>query len=230
MTLKLYTAPTPDGYKVSIALEEMGLSYAVVAVDLAKGEQKQADFLAINPNGKVPVLVDDGFAIMESGAILLWLAEKSGMLLPTEPQARSLALQWLMFQVGGIGPMMGQANVFHRYWPEKLPAVVTRYQAEGRRLFAALDHRLGEAEFLAGDYGIADIANWCWVRTAKWSGIDTSGLPHLARWSAAIAARPAVVRGLGVPEKSAIKDDNSTPDPRMVERMRTMLGFSRREA
>lgn len=230
MAITLYTAPTPDGYKISIALEEMALPYQVVAVDLAKGEQKQAAYLAINPNGRVPALVDDGFPIFESGAILLWLAERSGQLLPAAPRARSQVLQWLMFQVGGVGPMMGQANLFHRYMPEKVPFAIARYQAEVRRLFEVLDRQLAQTPFLAGDYSIADIANWCWVRTAGWSGVETADLPQLSRWIDAIAARPAVQRGLAVPDHAPTRGSDSKGDGEFIERTRRLLGLGRREA
>ena len=228
MTLILFTAPTPDGYKVSIALEEIGLAYQVQPLDLAKGEQKSGEFLKLNPNGKVPAIVDDGFAVMESGAILIWLAEKSGQLLPPDPRARSEALQWLMFQIGGLGPMMGQANLFAHYWPEKLPAVQARYLGEVKRLLAILDARLAEREYLAGGYSIADIAHYCWVRTAGWTGVDTSPLPHLSRWVDAISARPAVQRGLKVPEVSPVKEggDNSA----FIARTKKLLGLGPREA
>lgn len=195
----LYTAPTPNGYKASIALEELGLDYEVRAIDLYGGEQREPWFTAINPNGRIPALVDDGFAIFESGAILTWLADKTGRLLPQDPKGRSVALQWLHFQVGGLGPMMGQANVFSRYAPEKLPWAIDRYQRESRRLMEVLDRRLGEVEYLAGDYSIADIANWCWARTHRWSGVDVADLENLRRWRRAIRARPAVDRGVQVP-------------------------------
>lgn len=230
MTITFYTAATPDTYKVSVALEEMGLPYAPISVDLNKGEQKTPAFLAINPNGRVPAIIDDGFPIFESGAILIYLAEKSGMLLPADVRGRSLVFQWLMFQVGGVGPMMGQANVFYRYFPEKIPAAIARYQTEGRRLFTVLDGQLAEHEYLAGDYSIADIANWCWVRTAKWSGIDTSGLPHLHRWLAAIAERPAVQRGIMVPEPIPMKIEDTAEARRMVDRARGLLNIGKREA
>lgn len=201
--ITLYSAPTPNGVKVSVALEELGLPYQVRAISLGSGEQKQPWFLRINPNGRIPAIVDDDaedFPVFESGAILVYLAEKAGQLWPTEPRARSVALQWLMFQMGGIGPMMGQANVFHRYWPERLPAVVERYQNETRRLFGVLDTRLAESAFLAGpDYTIADIAHFAWVRTHAWSGVTLEGVPHLERWVETIAARPAVQRGVLVP-------------------------------
>ncbi len=207
MTITLYTAATPNGYKVSVALEELGLPYEVRKLDLTGGEQKQQWFLDICPNGRIPAIVDHdvegGFPVFESGAILIYLAEKAGRLIPADPQGRSRCLQWLMFQMSGVGPMMGQANVFYRYFPEKIPAAIARYQGEGRRLFTVLDGQLAKTEYLAGaDYTIADIATWCWTRTASWSGIDTDGLPNLARWSATIAARPAAQRGVAVPEDS----------------------------
>ncbi len=230
MTITLYTAATPDGYKISVALEEMALAYIVHAVDLTSGEQKSASFLAMNPNGRVPALVDDGFAIFESGAILAYLAEKTGLLMPTDLRGRSVVMQWLMFQMGGIGPMMGQANLFFRYFPEKIPSAIARYQGEGRRLFEVLDRQLSTHEFLAGAYSIADIANWCWVRTAKWSGIDTDGLPHLARWQAAIAERPAVQRGIQIPENIKLRPDDVEEARKVTERARSVLDLGKREA
>lgn len=200
--IDLYTAPTPNGHKVSIMLEELELPYEVHVVNLLAGEQKRPEYLRINPNGRIPAIVDreaGGFAVFESGAILLYLAEKTGRLLPHDPQGRSRAVQWLMFQMAGVGPMMGQANVFYRYFPEKIPTVIARYQNESRRLLEVLDRRLAEAEWLAGDYSIADIANWAWVRTHRWSGVSVEGLPHLARWMAGMAARPACQRGVAVP-------------------------------
>ncbi len=228
MAITLFTAPTPDGYKISIALEELGLAYQVQPLDLGKGEQKAADFLRLNPNGKVPAIVDDGFAVMESGAILIWLAEKTGRLLPADPRGRSEALQWLMLQVGGLGPMMGQANLFGHFWPEKLPAVQARYLAEVKRLFAILDARLADRPYLAGDYGIADIAHFCWARTAGWTGVDIAPFPHLAAWLERIAARPAVQRGLNVPETSPVKDGADNSD--FIARTRKLLGLGPREA
>ena len=230
MPITLYTAATPDGYKVSVALEEMGLAYAVHPIDLMAGEQKQPAFLAVSPNGRVPALVDDAFAIFESGAILVYLAEKTGLFMPADVPGRSQVMQWLMFQMGGVGPMMGQANFFYRYFPEKIPAVIARYQGEGRRLFTVLDRQLAQNEYLAGDYSIADMANWCWVRTAKWSGIDTEGLPHLQRWTAAIAARPAARRGIAVPESSKISNVDSEEAKTFAERARKMIEMGKREA
>ena len=200
--IDLYTAATPNGHKASIALEELGLPYTLNVLDLTAGDQKRPDFLAINPNGRIPAIVDHdagGFAVFESGAVLIYLAEKTGRLMPTDVKGRSRVLQWLMFQMGGIGPMMGQANVFFRYFPEKIPAVIDRYQGETKRLFRVLDTQLKDHEFLAGDYSIADIANWAWVRTHRWSGVDIDDLPHLKRWRDAIRARPAVQRGIEMP-------------------------------
>ncbi|OSZ67058.1 glutathione S-transferase [Sphingomonas sp. IBVSS1] len=228
MAITLFTAPTPDGYKISIALEELGLTYQVQPLDLAKGEQKSAAFLRLNPNGKVPAIVDDGFGVMESGAILVWLAEKTGQLLPADPRARSEALQWLMLQVGGLGPMMGQANLFGHYWPEKLPAVQARYLAEVRRLLAILDARLADRPFLAGEYSIADIAHFCWARTAGWTGVDIAPFPHLTAWIDRIAARPAVQRGLKVPDVSPVKEGGDNSD--FIARTRKLLGLGPREA
>jgi len=201
--LTLYTAPTPNGWKVSVALAELGLAYETVAVNLLGNEQKQPEFLALNPNGRIPVLVDhdaNDLVIFESGAILIYLAEKTGKLLPVDTRGRMAALQWLMFQMGGVGPMMGQANVFSRYLPEKIPVAIERYQNECRRLFEVLDTRLGQAEWLAGsEYSIADIANWCWVRTYRWSGVEIEGLTHLRRWLDAMKVRPACQFGVTVP-------------------------------
>jgi glutathione S-transferase/GST-like protein len=207
--LTLFTAATPNGYKVSVALEELALAYEVRKLDLYRGEQKEPWFLAINPNGRVPALVDHdvhgGFAVFESGACLLYLARKTGRLMPTDPQGMSRVEQWLMFQMGGVGPMMGQANVFFRYFPERIQPAIDRYQGETRRLFGVLDAHLAEHEYLAGDYSIADIANFCWVRTHDWSGVSLDGLDHLKRWLDAIAARPAVQRGVAVPEDVSAK-------------------------
>lgn len=200
--IELYTAATPNGWKVSIALEEMGLPYQVRPVSLMKGEQKEEWFLKLNPNGRIPVIVDhdnDDFVVFESGAILLYLAEKTGKLIPQDEKGRSRVIQWLMFQMGGIGPMMGQANVFYRYAPEKIQYAIDRYQKESRRLFEVLERRLRESEYLAGEYSIADIANWSWVHTYERPGVSIEGLPHLTRWLDAIAARPAVQKGLAVP-------------------------------
>jgi glutathione S-transferase len=200
--IDLYTAPTPNGWKASITLEELGIPYEVHIVNLMAGDQKKPEYLEINPNGRIPAIVDrdeDGFAIFESGAIMIYLAEKTGRLLPADRRGRSRVIQWLMFQMGGIGPMMGQANVFYRYFPEKIQSAIDRYQHESRRLFEVLNGRLADSEWLAGDFSIADIANWSWVRTYKWSGVSIDGLEHLQRWMAAMNARPACRRGVDVP-------------------------------
>jgi glutathione S-transferase len=200
--IDLYTASTPNGWKASCTLEELELPYETHPIDLAKLEQKQEWFLELNPNGRIPLIVDrdaDDFAVFESGAIMIYLAEKAGRLLPTDVRGRSRVIQWLMFQMGGIGPMMGQANVFFRYFPEKIQPAIDRYQHECRRLFEVLERRLAESEWLADSFSIADIANWCWVRTYKWSGVSAEGLPNLKRWRDAIRERPGCQRGIAVP-------------------------------
>ncbi|NOT58491.1 MAG: glutathione S-transferase [Deltaproteobacteria bacterium] len=216
--IDLYTASTPNGHKASVTLEELGLPYTVHAVNLGANEQKQEWFLKLNPNGRIPVLVDHDapgghdITVFETGAMMIYLAEKTGRLLPTEPKARAEVIQWLMFQMGGIGPMMGQANVFFRYFPEKIQPAIDRYQHECRRLFEVLERRLGESEWLGQEYSIADIANWCWVRTYKWSGVPIDGLPNLRRWLDAMKERPACRKGVEVPVKidSLLKDEQAT--------------------
>jgi len=201
--IELFTAATPNGWKVSVALEEMGLPYTVRALSLGKLEQKEEWFLKINPNGRVPAIIDHDngdFAVFESGAILIYLAEKTGKLLPTESKARSRVIQWLMFQMGGVGPMMGQANVFFRYAPEKISYAIERYQREARRLFEVLERQLTDNLYIAGsEYSIADIALWCWVAGYEWSGVSIEGLPGLKRWLDLVGARPAVQKGRAVP-------------------------------
>lgn len=200
--IDLYTAPTPNGWKASIMLEEIGLKYQVKPINIGTGEQKTIDYIAINPNARIPTIVDrdnDNFAVFESGAILIYLAEKTGMLMPTDVKGRSLVMQWLMFQMGGVGPMMGQANVFFRYFHEKIPAVIDRYQTESKRLLTVLNNRLKDNEYLAGDYSIADIANWSWAKIYEWPGVDVSDLPHLLRWIDLMAEKPAVKRGILIP-------------------------------
>ena len=211
--IDLYTAATPNGWKVSIALEELELPYTVKALELVKLEQKQEAFLRINPNGRIPAIVDrdaGDFPVFESGAILLYLAEKTGRLLPADPKGRSVAIQWLMFQMGGVGPMQGQANVFFRYAPEKIPFAIERYQNETRRLYEVLDRRLGEAEYLAGEYGLADIATWPWVRTL--TGFYGGGMGGGARTGAAGAG------GGGRPPRRAARprraEDRARPQRR----------------
>ena len=217
--IDLYTAPTPNGWKVSIALEEMELPYNVIAVNLMAGEQKKPSYLEINPNGRIPTIVDkdeDDFAVFESGAILLYLAQKTGRLLPEDKKKRSEVIQWLMFQMSGIGPMMGQANVFYRYFPEKIPSVIDRYQNESRRLFEVLDTQLDGREYICDEYSIADIANWAWVRIHKWSGVDIEGLDNLARWIDAMAARPACVRGIEIPKPMQVSPDDFAKGARTI--------------
>lgn len=225
--IDLYTAATPNGHKISIALEELALPYALRVLDLTKNEQKTPQFLAINPNGRIPAIVDrdeDDFAVFESGAILIYLAEKTGQLMPADAKGRSRVIQWLMFQIGGVGPMMGQANVFYRYFPEKIQPVIDRYQGESKRLLRVLDGHLKEHEYLAGDYSIADIANWAWVRTHLWSGVDIDDLPHLTRWRDAIRARPAVQRGIDKPPSSLdLRTDDAEQARQFAQGARKML-------
>lgn len=202
--IDLYTWPTPNGFKASVALEEMGLDYTVKPVNIDTGEQKLPDYLAINPNGRIPAIVDrdnDDFAVFESGAILIYLAEKSGKLLPTDVKGRSQVMQWLMWQMGGLGPMQGQAVTFLKYFPERLQPAIDRYQRETLRLYGVLDQHLAEREFLAGDFSIADIANWCWVRFYKNAEIEIEQFPHVKRWREQIEARPASARGVLVPDR-----------------------------
>jgi glutathione S-transferase len=200
--IDLYTAPTPNGHKASCTLEALDFDYTTHFVNISEGQQKKPEFLAINPNGRIPAIVDrelGDFPIFESGAIMIHLAEKAGRLLPTDAKGRAKVMQWLMFQMGGVGPMMGQANVFFRYFPEKIQPAIDRYQNEGRRLFEVLEHRLGENAWLADDYSIADIANWCWVRTYKWSGISIEGLDNLQRWMTTMQDQHGMQKGLEVP-------------------------------
>lgn len=200
--LELLTSETPNGWKVSILLEELGVPYKVTPISLTDRMQKQDWYVALNPNGRIPTLVDHDagdFAIFESGAILLYLAEKFGRFLPADTQDRSRVIQWVMWQMSGLGPMMGQATVFNRYFDEKLPSVIDRYVRESQRLFGVMDARLADNDYLVSDYSIADIACFPWVRGHDWAGVDMGGFPHLQRWFDRISARPAVQRGLLVP-------------------------------
>jgi glutathione S-transferase len=213
--IDLYTAATPNGWKISIALEELGLAYDVHPLSFSKQEQKAEWYLKINPNGRIPAIVDranDGFAIFESGAILIYLAEKTGKLMPKDAKGRSRVIQWLMFQMAGVGPMMGQANVFFRYAPEKIPYAIDRYQREVRRLFEVLEHQLSSHPYVAGgEYSIADIAHWSWIHGHEWSGENLlDGLPHLAKWVEVIGERPAVKKGRAVPPPGDIGDKDKT--------------------
>ena len=202
--IELYTAKTPNGQKASIALEETELEYEVHPISLSEKVQKEDWFLEINPNGRIPAIIDrsnEDFCVFESGAILIYLAEKAGRFLPSEAKSRSIVLQWLMFQMGGVGPMQGQANVFFRYAEEQIPYAIARYQNEVRRLYEVLDNRLAKVDYIAGDYSIADIATYPWVRKYDWAGVSIEGLSHLERWLDRVGSRPAVVRGLQIPEE-----------------------------
>ena len=224
--ITLYTAATPNGWKASITLEELGLDYRVHHIHLDQKEQKADWYVKLNPNGRIPTIVDHGnndFAVFESGAIMIYLAEKTGRLMPADVKGRSTVIQWLMFQMGGIGPMMGQANVFYRYFPEKIQPVIDRYQNECRRLFEVLNGRLADHQWLAGDYSIADIANWSWVRTHKWSGVSTDGLEHLGRWMAEMSARPACRRGVEVPFALPDLADDASGSKAFSEAARALL-------
>ena len=200
--IHLYTSSTPNGHKVSCMLEAIEMPYEIHSVNLGEGDQRKPDFLKISPNGRIPAIVDtdnDNLSIFESGAIMLYLAEKSGKLIPSDIKGRAKVIEWLMFQMGGIGPMMGQANVFSRYFPEKIQPAIDRYQNESRRLFEVLDMQLSKNEWLAGEYSIADIANWCWVRTHNWSGVSLEGLMYLEKWKNKMYDQPGMLKGTKVP-------------------------------
>ena len=202
--IDLYTWPTPNGHKVHIMLEEIGLEYRVIPVDINQGAQFEPDFLAISPNNKMPAMVDDdgpdgeSYSLFESGAILMYLAEKTNQLLPKNMAPRYDVIQWLMFQMGGIGPLLGQTHHFRVYAPEKIPYAVDRYTNEAARLYSVMDRRLAASEYLAGEYSIADIACFPWLRRPERQGQSHDDYPNLKRWFDAIAARPAVQRGVEV--------------------------------
>ena len=199
--IHLYTSATPNGWKATIMLEELSIPYKVHAIDLSSGQQHEKKFLKLNPNGRVPVIRDDetGLTIFESGALMLYLADKYEKLIPKNRSRYWEGVQWLMFQMGGIGPMQGQAVVFERYFPTEVPEAKARYKNETRRLYEVLNNRLADAEYLSGEYSIADIANWCWVKTHRWARVSVDGLHNLERWINVIAGRPAVKRGLEIP-------------------------------
>jgi GST-like protein len=200
--IDLYTWSTPNGRKVSIMLEEVGLPYEVHAIDIGKDQQFRPDFLKISPNNKIPAIVDrdNGMSLFESGAILIYLAEKTGKLLPGDPKGRYDTLAWLMFQMGGVGPMLGQAHHFLRFNPGKAPYAEERYGKEAKRLYGVMDQRLGETPYLAGaDYTIADVATWPWVSRYDFQQINLDRFPNVRRWYDAIKSRPAVQRGYDVP-------------------------------
>ena len=205
--IDLYSAATPNGHKISIALEEMGLSYKLHGIDFSKNEQKSPAFVAINPNGRIPAIVDrdnDDFCVFESGAILIYLAEKTGQLLAREPKARSRTLQWLMFQMAGVGPMQGQYHHFRHYAPIRVDYGIRRYHAETARLYGVLNTQLGKSRYLADNaLSIADIATWTWVNLAERAGQDLNQFAHLQRWHKELAARPAFVKGLQNPARAA---------------------------
>ncbi|MGL1833917.1 glutathione S-transferase family protein [Rhodocyclaceae bacterium SMB388] len=205
--ITLYTWSTPNGYKVSIALEELGLPYEVRPIDITRGEQHSPEFLALNPTNKIPVIVDDAgpggqpITVFESGAILLYLAGKTGQLLPSDLRDRLEAMQWLMFQMGSVGPMLGQVHHFLRFAPELIPYAIDRYSKEALRIYGALNTRLGGRDWLAGQtYSMADIATFPWISRHDWQGIDLKRFPEVNRWFEAIKARPAVQRGMKVPK------------------------------
>ncbi len=219
--IDLYTWPTPNGHKVQIMLEETGLDYNVVPVNIGKGDQFDPAFLKISPNNKMPAMVDpdgpDGkpISMFESGAMLIYLAEKTGQFLPGEPRTRHDVLQWLMFQMGGVGPMIGQANHFRSYAPEKIPYAIDRYTNEATRLYGVMDRRLGEVAYLAGDYSIADMATWPWMHHRERCGQIIDEFPNVKRWFEAIQARPAVARAIKVLEDE-VRSGEITPEERDV--------------
>ncbi len=221
--IDLHTWPTPNGFKVSIMLEETGLPYTVIPVDISKGDQFEPEFLKISPNNKMPAIVDrdgpDGgpYALFESGAILMYLAEKTGRFMPSAVAARYRVIQWLMFQMGGIGPMLGQAHHFRQYAPEPLPYAIDRYTNETGRLYGVMDRRLGDSEYLAGDYSIADIACFPWIRSYERQGQKLEDFANVKRWFDAIGDRPAVRNGLQV------LADRRRPPGEMDEKARSIL-------
>ena len=200
--IDLYYWPTPNGWKISIALEELGLAYRMIPVNIGRGAQFEPGFLAISPNNRIPAIVDqdpedggDPISVFESGAILLYLAEKTGRLIPRDPRGRKQVIEWLMWQMGGLGPMLGQAHHFRAYAPERIEYAIDRYTKEANRLYGVLDKRLEGREYIAGDYSIADIACWSWIVPHERQGQKLEDTPHLHRWFERIRSRPAVQRG-----------------------------------
>jgi GST-like protein len=229
--IDLYTWTTPNGFKISIALEELGLPYKVIPIDIGRGAQFEPDFLRISPNNKIPAIVDhEGpggkpLSVFESGAILTYLAEKAGgRLLPADPARRWAAHEWLFFQMASIGPLLGQAGHFRNYAPEKIPYAIDRYTNEAKRLYGVLDRRLADHEYLADEYSIADIAVFPWLRRPEVHGVELAEYPHVARWREAIAARPAVERGLKVPEVTSL----AATDPQARENLFGTKQYQRR--
>ncbi|MEX2337546.1 MAG: glutathione S-transferase N-terminal domain-containing protein [Aquisalimonadaceae bacterium] len=203
--IDLWTWTTPNGRKVSILLEELGLPYKVNAVDITNGDQYQPEFLRVSPNNKIPAIVDHdtGMALMESGAIMIYLAEKTGRLLPEDAEGRYRVMEWLMWQMGGPGPMLGQLHHFHHFNPGKAPYAEERFGKEAQRLYGVLEKRLAGRDYVVDDYSIADIAIWPWISRFEWQGMDLNAFPNVKRWYTAIAARPAVQRGYDVPGRQA---------------------------
>ncbi len=201
--IDLYTWSTPNGRKVSIALEELGLPYTVHEIDITKDEQFAPEFLKISPNNKIPAIVDrdTGMSLMESGAILLYLAKKTGRLMPADDARYWQAVEWLMWQMGGFGPMLGQAHHFLHFNRGKAPYAEERYGKEAQRLYGVLDRRLADRDYLAGEYSIADIATWPWASRFEWQGVDLTRFPNVRAWYERIASRPAVQKGYDVPAR-----------------------------
>ncbi len=200
--IDLYTWTTPNGRKVSIALEEMGLPYTVHPINIGKDEQFAPDFLKISPNNRIPAIVDrdSNYSLFESGAILMYLAEKTGQFMPKDLSSRYRVIEWLMWQMGGIGPMLGQAHHFLKYNAGKAPYAEERYSKEAQRLYKVLNTQLEGRHFMAGDYSIADIATWPWISRFEWQQIDLNNYPNVKRWYLEIAKRPAVIKGYAVPK------------------------------
>jgi GST-like protein len=209
--IDLYTWTTPNGRKVSIALEELGLPYTVHSIDIGKNEQFAPDFLRISPNNRIPAIVDrdSNYSLFESGAILMYLAEKTGKLMPKDLSSRYRVIEWLMWQMGGIGPMLGQAHHFLKFNEGKAPYAEERYGAEAKRLYKVLNTRLADNEYMAGGYSIADIATWPWIARFEWQRINMDEYPNVKRWYLEIARRPAVIKGYAVP-----KDMGPIPMPK----------------
>ena len=204
--ITLYTSATPNGRKISVALEELNLDYDVQDINLTKNVQKEDWYLKINPNGKIPAIIDHDITIFESGAILIYLAEKTGRLLPSDSVNRFNVMQWLFLQVGGVGPMQGQANVFYRYMDNAIPEATSRYQNETNRLYSLLNQQLAKHEFLAGDLSIADIAHYPWIKLADWAGINIDDYEHIKRWLEQLDARATFSKGMNVPEDISDSD------------------------
>jgi len=222
--IDLYFWVTPNGYKVSILLEEIGWKYNVIPVNIGKGEQFKPEFLKISPNNRIPAMVDhegpggQPIAIFESGAMLMYIAEKAGWkFMPQDVRRRYEVVEWLMFQMASVGPMLGQAHHFRRYAPEKLQYAIDRYTNEAKRIYGVIDKRLGEAPYLAGEYSIADMATYPWLRAHNWQGQKLEDFPNLKKWYEAIEARPAVQRGCAVLKEVLEKQQGAKPDPKSWE-------------